>query len=63
MITEKNASTVNGPFKVLRGLSTETKPTDVANGSEFTEIDTGKKCLFNEETRLWPEQPSGGTSV
>ena len=26
----------------LRGLSTDTKPTDVPNGSEFREMDTGK---------------------
>ena len=25
----------------LRGLSTDTKPTDVPNGSEFREMDTG----------------------
>ena len=60
MITEKNASTVNGPFKVLRGLSTDSKPTDVANGTEFVEINTGKKFLFNEAAGAWVEQPAGG---
>lgn len=64
MITEKNASTVNGPFKVLRGLSTDSKPTDVSNGTEFVEINTGKKFLFNEAASAWVEQPAsgGGTS-
>ncbi len=62
MITEKNASTVNGPFKVLLGLSTDSKPTDVANGTAFVEINTGKKFLFNEAGSAWVEQPAGGTS-
>lgn len=30
----------------LRGLSTDNKPVNVPNGSEFREMDTGKKFLF-----------------
>lgn len=33
----------------LRGLSTDTKPTDVPNGSEFREMYTGKDFMYDEE--------------
>lgn len=62
MITDKFA-TSTGPFKVLRGLSTEDKPTDVGNGSEFFEIDTGKLFYFDAEGATWEEQPGAGPSV
>ena len=42
----------------LRGLSTDTKPTDVkyiGNGSTFIEIDTGKVFLFDAEHKIWKE--------
>ena len=41
MITEKNAYTT-GPYVELQGLAEDVAnlPTDVANGSTFTEIDT-----------------------
>ena len=55
MITEKNASTVNGPFKVLRGLSTDSKPTDVANGSILDLMDTAKRMMFDEAGNQWRE--------
>ena len=55
MITEKNASTVNGPFKVLRGLSTDSKPTDVANGSIMDVMDTAKRMMFDETNNQWRE--------
>lgn len=43
----------------LRGLSTDTKPTDyfagyaVRNGSIFVEIDTAKLYMFDEEHSEW----------
>lgn len=37
----------------LRGKSTDVKPTDVANGSEFIEMDTGACFLFDEEEKTW----------
>lgn len=40
------------------GLSTDTKPTNAATGSKFTEVDTGKIYLFDSESD-WVEQ---GTS-
>lgn len=44
----------------LRGLSTDTKPTEVAgkevgNGSTFIEIDTGKIFFYDAENELWKE--------
>lgn len=38
----------------LRGLSSDTKPTEgVPNGSSFLEMDTGDVYLFDEENTLW----------
>lgn len=38
------------------GTSGDTKPTDhIENGSEFYEIDTGKKFYFNKESGTWIE--------
>jgi hypothetical protein len=45
---------------VFVGLSTDTKPTDVDNGSEFREFDTGKLYYFDAENVEWYEQPGGG---
>jgi hypothetical protein len=45
----------------LRGLSTDTKPTDevnntkIDNGSIFIEIDTGKVYMFDLENEQWKE--------
>lgn len=44
----------------LRGLSTDTKPTeiegnDLNNGSIFIEIDTGKIFFFDGESKTWKE--------
>lgn len=45
---------------VLRGLSTDTKPTEVNdkkidNGSVFIEIDTGKFYFYDLENEQWKE--------
>ena len=55
MITEKNASTPNGSFVELRGVHADfdNLPTDVANGSSFTEMDTGDTFYFDESTGAW----------
>lgn len=42
------------------GCSIDTKPTDVENGSRFTEIDTGLKYCFDAENKKWHEMPVGG---
>ena len=39
----------------LRGLSTDTKPTDVGNGSVFIEIDTGTIYMFDAASKQWKE--------
>ena len=44
----------------LRGLSTDTKPTEingrkVDNGSKFIEIDTGKTIYYDLENTEWSE--------
>lgn len=47
----------------LRGLSTDTKPTEingmkVDNGSSFIEIDTGKTIYYDLENTEWSETPA-----
>lgn len=37
----------------LRGLSSDTKPTDVPNGSTFIEMDTGNVFMFDEQNSQW----------
>lgn len=40
----------------LRGLSTDSKPTEnIPNGSTFIEMDTGKVYFFNEAGPAWIE--------
>lgn len=44
----------------LRGLSTDTKPTEIGektigNGSVFIEIDTGNVSVYDEENQEWNE--------
>lgn len=36
-------------------LSTDTKPTDVANGSILLEIDTSKLFMFDGDSKTWKE--------
>lgn len=43
------------------GLSSDAKPAEVGNGSEFLEMDTGKTYRFNAAGNAWLEQPSGGS--
>lgn len=50
-------------FYDIRGTSTDTKPTDVPNGSTFVEMNTGKGFLFDAENAQWHEVPSGGAVV
>lgn len=44
----------------LRGISTDEKPEkidgkDIANGTVFIEIDTGKLYMFDAENKQWKE--------
>lgn len=45
------------------GLSTDTKPTDCANGSVFVELDTAKIYLFNEAALTWYAIPANGSDT
>lgn len=40
----------------LCGLSTDTKPTNVGNGSTLYELDTGKNYMFDAAGETWYEQ-------
>ena len=62
----KYGAKYNTTFCSLCGLSTDTKPTGsfngvgIANGSEFIEMDTNKKYLYDEEHQQWNLASSGG---
>ena len=58
---KNNVSTKGNEREVeFRGLSTDTKPTEfngnnIANGTTFIEIDTGKFYLFDADNSQWKE--------
>lgn len=56
-IVRKESDIKNGNMPVLQitGKSTDEKPTDVNNGSQFIEIDTGKLYFYDKETEQWIE--------
>lgn len=61
MITLYRSSNYSSPrAPSFAGRSIDTKPTDVENGSRFTEIDTGRKYCFDAENKQWYEMPVGG---
>lgn len=58
--TDKIKSTDEGQtiYGELRGLSTDTKPTEIGNktignGSVFIEIDTQNVSIYNEDSQQW----------
>ena len=58
MITINKTGFTTGEYKFAeaveyRGLSTDTKPTETANGSVFLEIDTGKVFCYDAENKTW----------
>ena len=54
MVTNAAGSDTTMYKQVLRGLSTDEKPTeDVPNGSTFLEMDTGNVFVFDEENTRW----------
>lgn len=64
MVTISNlkASASGGKYIIgeLRGLSTDTKPTEmngseISNGCVFIEIDTGKVYMYDLENEQWKE--------
>jgi len=50
-----SAKTSKNITSELRGLSTDTKPTDVDNGCIFIEMDTGKIYFYDAENKQWKE--------
>lgn len=61
-IFRKNQTSTTGNDREieLRGISTDAKPTtidgkDIANGTVFIEIDTGKLYMFDKENEQWKE--------
>lgn len=66
----KHGAKYNVTFCTLAGLSTDTKPVGttlnenrsvaLANGSEFIEMDTGKKYIYDAENQQWNLASSGG---
>lgn len=46
----------NRVYKEIIGLSTDNKPTDLAEGSSFWEIDTQTLYMFNSKTSTWVAQ-------
>lgn len=52
MITIVNKG-LDEDYVKIRCLSTDTKPTNVPNGSEAFEMNTGKTFYFDEGTRTW----------
>jgi hypothetical protein len=54
MITETEHKIIpEGRLAKLRGLSTDSKPTTLVNGSEFFEIDTGATYFYDEDGEQW----------
>lgn len=57
----KYGAKYNTTYCEFCGLSTDAKPTvsyegvAIANGSEFIEMDTDKKYLYNADTQQWKE--------
>ena len=55
MIRQVNLDTTD-----FRGLSSDTKPSGVGNGSTFLEMDTGAKYMYDAENDEWHLMPGGG---
>lgn len=56
MITEKFINFTNGKRLVeIICLSTDSKPTDKANGSCLIEMDTSKIYFFDDASNTWKE--------
>ena len=51
----KRNGTYYGATKLF-GLSSDSKPTNYGNGTEFVEVDTGKKFYYDAENSTWAEE-------
>ena len=54
-LTTVDANGSNAVYQELSGLSTDTKPTGLATGSTFLEVDTGDVYVYNEASGTWGE--------
>ncbi len=43
----------NGSIQIIYLTSTDTKPTNIGNGSKAIETDTGKEFIFDAENVVW----------
>ena len=56
MITSKDSAVASkGKATEYYGLSTDTKPTEVPNGSVFLEMNTGKVFVYDAQNATWIE--------
>lgn len=55
MVTPAGSADTTMHSLELRGLSTDTKPEDVPNGSSFLEMDTGEVFMFDAKNKIWLE--------
>lgn len=51
--TTTNVYGATGAIVEIYCLSTDTKPTNVANGSKCIETDTSTLYIFDEENKVW----------
>lgn len=62
MVSWKELKKVTGGKQLGKGVcvSSDVKPTEnMANGSKLLELDTGKKCVFDEASASWIEYGTG----
>lgn len=44
----------------ITGRSIDTKPTDLANGSIYKELDTGRIWVYDAQNSVWYEKTANG---
>ena len=54
-----NQMSTDKPYIEAAGLASDSKPTGCVTGSKFTEVDTGKEFLYDEESMTWTAINSG----
>ena len=55
-LTSADADGNRAVYQEIAGTSSESKPTGLASGSIFNEVDTGKVYFYNEATGSWVEE-------
>ena len=54
-VTDGSGNIVCHTIETLFGIHTDSKPTNVGNGSAFIEMDTSKLYFFDAENTTWCE--------